>query len=71
MAHQLLPKEEQTKPEEVCTRGCDVRASSVWTDGLTNQDILYLTPILEQIEKEAKERDDLEAMTVYRRKDKS
>ncbi|MCJ1361578.1 Cytochrome b-c1 complex subunit 7 [Acarospora aff. strigata] len=50
MSHQLLPKEEQTKPEE---------------------DIAYLTPILEEIAKEAKEREDLEAMTIFRRKPKA
>ncbi|OCK93938.1 14 kDa subunit of cytochrome bd ubiquinol oxidase [Cenococcum geophilum 1.58] len=46
LAHQLLPKEEQTKPEE---------------------DIPYLTPIIEEIEAEMKERDDLEAMVVKKR----
>lgn len=46
LAHQLLPKEEQTKPEE---------------------DIPYLTPIIEEIEAEMKEREDLEAMVVRKR----
>ncbi|KAI9871539.1 MAG: Cytochrome b-c1 complex subunit 7 [Pleopsidium flavum] len=50
LAHQLLPKEEQTKSEE---------------------DTPYLTPIIQAIEAESKERDDLEAMVVYRRKAKA
>ncbi|OCK81805.1 ubiquinol-cytochrome c reductase subunit 7 [Lepidopterella palustris CBS 459.81] len=45
LAHQLLPKEEQTKPEE---------------------DIPYLSPIIKEIEAEIKEREDLEAMKVFR-----
>ncbi|KAI9785676.1 MAG: Cytochrome b-c1 complex subunit 7 [Geoglossum umbratile] len=46
LSHQLLPKEEQTKPEE---------------------DILYLTPIIREIEAEKKEREDLESMVIKRR----
>ncbi|OCL14276.1 ubiquinol-cytochrome c reductase complex 14 kDa protein [Glonium stellatum] len=46
ISHQLLPKEEQTKPED---------------------DIPYLTPIIEEIEAEIKEREDLEAMVVKKR----
>jgi len=46
LAHQLLPKEQQTKPEE---------------------DTSYLSPIIQEIEAENKERMDLEAMVVKRR----
>ncbi|KAH0563482.1 hypothetical protein GP486_001948 [Trichoglossum hirsutum] len=46
LSHQLLPKEEQTKPEE---------------------DILYLTPIIKEIEAGKKEREDLESMVIKRR----
>jgi len=46
LAHQLLPKEQQTKPEE---------------------DTPYLSPIIQEIEAENKERMDLEAMVVKRR----
>ena len=47
LAHQLLPKDQQTKPED---------------------DYAYLTPIIQEIEAEAKERDDLEAMIVQKRR---
>ncbi|KAL2355603.1 ubiquinol-cytochrome c reductase complex 14 kDa protein [Cryomyces antarcticus] len=47
LAHQLLPKSEQTKPED---------------------DVPYLTPLIREIEAETKEREDLEAMVVARRK---
>ncbi|KAL9121751.1 MAG: hypothetical protein Q9187_001691 [Circinaria calcarea] len=47
LAHQLLPKDQQIKPEE---------------------DYLYLTPIIKEIEAENQERDDLEAMVVKKRK---
>jgi len=43
LSHQLLPKEEHTKPEE---------------------DVPYLTPLIEEIEAELKEREDLEAMVI-------
>ncbi|KAI9773880.1 MAG: Cytochrome b-c1 complex subunit 7 [Geoglossum simile] len=46
LSHRLLPKEEQTKPEE---------------------DILYLSPIIREIEAEKKEREDLESMIIKRR----
>ncbi|MCJ1454997.1 Cytochrome b-c1 complex subunit 7 [Mycoblastus sanguinarius] len=49
LAHQLLPKDQQTKPEE---------------------DYAYLSPIIKEIESESKERDDLEAMVVNKRKTK-
>jgi len=47
LAHQLLPAEEQTLPED---------------------DKPYLTPIIEEIEAEKKERADLEAMVVTKKK---
>ncbi|KAI9779795.1 MAG: Cytochrome b-c1 complex subunit 7 [Peltula sp. TS41687] len=47
LAHQLLPKEQWTKPED---------------------DIQYLTPILKEIQAEARERDDLESMVVSRKR---
>ncbi|KAI9883946.1 MAG: hypothetical protein M1823_004290 [Watsoniomyces obsoletus] len=47
LSHQLLPKDQWTKPEE---------------------DYMYLTPYIEQVEAEARERDDLEAMKVTRKK---
>ncbi|KAL8939926.1 MAG: hypothetical protein Q9216_003083 [Gyalolechia sp. 2 TL-2023] len=47
LSHQLLPKDQQTKPEE---------------------DYLYLTPIIKQIEQESKERGDLDSMVVSKKK---
>ncbi|EPE35970.1 14 kDa protein of cytochrome bc1 complex (Ubiquinol-cytochrome c reductase) [Glarea lozoyensis ATCC 20868] len=47
LAHQLLPKAQQTKPEE---------------------DIAYLSPIIAEIEAEARERLDLESMTITKKK---
>ncbi|KAL8737393.1 MAG: hypothetical protein Q9181_001730 [Wetmoreana brouardii] len=47
LSHQLLPKDQQTKPEE---------------------DTLYLTPIIKEIEQEIRERGDLEAMVVNKKK---
>ncbi|KAI4208591.1 MAG: hypothetical protein LQ346_000101 [Caloplaca aetnensis] len=47
LSHQLLPKDQQTKPEE---------------------DYLYLTPIIKQIEQESKERDDLDSLVVNKKK---
>ncbi|KAL8983284.1 MAG: hypothetical protein Q9177_005019 [Variospora cf. flavescens] len=47
LSHQLLPKDQQTKPEE---------------------DYLYLTPIIKQIEQESRERGDLDSMVVNKKK---
>ncbi|KAI4185412.1 MAG: hypothetical protein L6R41_004158 [Letrouitia leprolyta] len=47
LSHQLLPKDQQTKPEE---------------------DYLYLTPIIKEIEQESRERGDLDSMVVTRKK---
>ncbi|TVY55394.1 Cytochrome b-c1 complex subunit 7 [Lachnellula cervina] len=46
LAHQLLPKDQQTKPEE---------------------DYPYLSPIIQQVEAEAKERDDWDSAVVKRK----
>ncbi|PSS27212.1 hypothetical protein M430DRAFT_130495 [Amorphotheca resinae ATCC 22711] len=46
LAHQLLPKEQHTKPEE---------------------DYPYLSPIIREIEAEAKERSDLESLSIKRK----
>ncbi|KAL8866906.1 MAG: hypothetical protein Q9198_008715 [Flavoplaca austrocitrina] len=46
LSHQLLPKDQQTNPED---------------------DYLYLTPYIKEIEAESRERGDLEAMIVHRR----
>ncbi|KAG7004840.1 DNA-3-methyladenine glycosylase [Physcia stellaris] len=46
LAHQLLPKDQQTKPED---------------------DVLYLTPIIKEIEAESRERGDLESMVITKR----
>ncbi|KAI9801332.1 MAG: hypothetical protein M1825_003310 [Sarcosagium campestre] len=47
LAHQLLPKEEHTKPED---------------------DVPYLSKIIDEIETEEKEREDLAAMVIKKRK---
>jgi len=47
LAHQLLPKEQHTKPEE---------------------DYAYLSPIIEEIEAEARERADLESLSITKKK---
>ncbi|KAK4934031.1 hypothetical protein LTR28_010974 [Elasticomyces elasticus] len=61
LSHQLLPKNEQTKPEEVRT------AVLTWpctTEFDKLQDYQYLTPIIREIEAERNEREDLEAMVI-------
>lgn len=50
LQHQLLPKDQWTKPEE---------------------DEMYLTPYIQEVESEARERDDLESMTIFRRAKKT
>ncbi|QDS76384.1 Cytochrome b-c1 complex subunit 7 [Venturia effusa] len=47
LSHQLLPKEEHTKPEE---------------------DVPYLSPLIQEIEKELAEREDLDNMVVKKKK---
>ncbi|MCJ1315332.1 Cytochrome b-c1 complex subunit 7 [Xylographa vitiligo] len=47
LAHQLLPKNEHTRPED---------------------DRLYLSPIIKEIEAEKQEREDLEVMTVKKKR---
>ncbi|TVY31993.1 Cytochrome b-c1 complex subunit [Lachnellula subtilissima] len=63
LAHQLLPKEQQTKPEEVRAR-YDV--FDKWNAKI-HQDYSYLSPIIQQVEAEAKERDDWDAAVVQRK----
>jgi len=46
LAHQLLPKDQHTKPEE---------------------DVAYLSPIIKEIEAEARERADLESLSIKRK----
>ena len=46
LAHQLLPKEQHTKPEE---------------------DVAYLSPIIREIEAEARERTDLESLSIKKK----
>ncbi|KAE9972426.1 Cytochrome b-c1 complex subunit 7 [Venturia inaequalis] len=46
LSHQLLPKEEHTKPEE---------------------DVPYLSPLIQEIEKELAEREDLDNMVVNKK----
>ncbi|MCJ1473051.1 Cytochrome b-c1 complex subunit 7 [Lambiella insularis] len=46
LAHQLLPKNEQTKPED---------------------DRLYLTPIIKEIEAENQEREDMDVLTLKKK----
>ena len=64
LAHQLLPKEQHTKPEEV-------RIGLNLYDGamadICIQDYPYLSPIIKEIEAEAKERSDLESLSVKAR----
>ena len=62
LAHQLLPASEQTKPDEVC----GIR-QTMKTSADIEQDVPYLSPIIQEIEAEMKERADLESMTVQKR----
>lgn len=66
LAHQLLPKDQQTKPEEV--RDIAYILDQDIADRNQLKDSLYLTPIIKEIEAENQERDDLEAMVVKKRK---
>jgi ubiquinol-cytochrome c reductase subunit 7 len=63
MSHQLLPKDEWTKSEEVWTR------SQARNNGrLTRpQDTPYLQTMINEIESEMAEREDLESMIVQKR----
>jgi len=67
LAHQLLPAEDQTKADEVrrtLEKTCEPRMVADYR----TQDQPYLSPIIEEIEAELKERADLESMVVERRK---
>jgi ubiquinol-cytochrome c reductase subunit 7 len=64
MTHQLLPKEEWTKPDEVST------TMSVEGGGHAanvTQDVPYLSNIVTELEAEMAEREDLEAMIITKR----
>jgi ubiquinol-cytochrome c reductase subunit 7 len=63
MTHQLLPKEEWTKPDEVST------TMSVEGGHAANvtQDVPYLSNIVTELEAEMAEREDLEAMIITKR----
>lgn len=63
MSHQLLPKEEWTKPEEVIENALYPQSTKL----TYLQDQPYLTHIIEEIETEMAEREDLESMIVSKR----
>lgn len=65
LSHQLLPKDQQTKPEDVRISSSDLRGRGLL---IPSQDYLYLTPYIKEIEAESRERGDLEAMIVNKRK---
>lgn len=60
----MLPKEEWTKPEDVCVP----IASGVLSQLTIEQDTPYLSSVIKEIEAEMKEREDLESMVVQKRK---
>lgn len=66
MSHQLLPKEEWTKPDEVRTSS---EGTGCWLTSL--QDVPYLSHIIKDIEAEMAEREDLEAMVITKRQKKA
>ena len=61
----MLPKEEQTKPEEVYSALQPIHSAIAQLT--QTQDVPYLTPLIREIEAELKERDDLEAMVVKKK----
>lgn len=62
MSHQLLPKEEWTKPEEV-----QLLLRMDLSDANRRQDVPYLSPLITDIEAEMAEREDFETMIVQKR----
>ena len=62
MTHQLLPKEQWIKPEEV-SMPLPVEAWPL----ICPQDVPYLSSIVQDIEAEMAEREDLEAMVITKR----
>lgn len=64
LAHQLLPKEQHTKPEEVVL---DIFAQKHLTTNSWLQDVPYLLPIIAEIEAEMKERSDLDSLVVNKK----
>lgn len=63
MTHQLLPKEEWTKPDEVRTISNGKRGPLL----TCSQDVPYLADLITDIESEMAEREDLEAMVITKR----
>jgi ubiquinol-cytochrome c reductase subunit 7 len=66
LAHQLLPPNEQTKPNEVWPYLC-IQPALV-SDLTISQDVQYLSPIIAEIEAENQERADLDEMFIPKRK---
>ncbi|KAI4723134.1 ubiquinol-cytochrome c reductase complex 14 kDa protein [Aureobasidium sp. EXF-10727] len=70
ISHQLLPKNEQTKPEEVRPTTLPSSFRSTLLGELESQlltytqDVPYLSPIIKEIESERRERMDLDAMVI-------
>ena len=67
LSHQLLPKDQQTKPEEVrrpTSQAEMVAIHKAMAVANTAQDTPYLSTIIKEIEAENKERADLESLTV-------
>ena len=63
ISHQLLPKNEQTKPEDV--RPLQHTPVHLPFNCLhIHQDVPYLSPIIKEIESERRERMDLDAMVI-------
>jgi hypothetical protein len=62
ISHQLLPKNEQTKPDEV--RSLQFTRPPTINCLHTHQDVPYLSPIIKEIESERRERMDLDAMVI-------
>jgi hypothetical protein len=63
ISHQLLPKNEQTKPEDV--RPLQHSPVHLPFNCLhIHQDVPYLSPIIKEIESERRERMDLDAMVI-------
>lgn len=66
LTHQILPESEWTKFEEVCNS--ELYPSTRRVSLTVLQDTPYLSPLVDEIEAELKEREDLESMVVQRKK---
>ncbi|OOQ86264.1 Cytochrome b-c1 complex subunit 7 [Penicillium brasilianum] len=67
ISHTLLPPHEQTKPEEVSSPSPKFALPAIYRSRpipLRGFDVEYLSPIIREIEKEAKERADLDNLVV-------